>query len=638
MKKIFIATALMLSFVPTVMTGISPAISVAAESEIDFNTSIEYNDMKFNFREDKTNELMFSQYLGADETVIIPETVQGYPVTAIDSSAFQNYKYFYPNVAKHVVLPDSIDFIESRAFQSSNLISVNIPKNLKIIPCNTFSKCPNLETVIFHDNIIGIAENAFDGTNIEIPPDILVSKNTDIFDSYYPFYMNKRQPFVSDDFNFHFNTDRETGDMYCSLDGYNGDSNDIIIPEKYRGVSVRNIDLSSSVHDISKITSVTFPDTDTEISIENNSFSGSMIESLNIKSPCSIGKNAFADCKELKKIVFDKNAVIDNETFIGCNSLNTVDFKGDTSIFARGFRECTNLTNVNFYKSADLNAGAFMDCTSLENISIDLSQNIMGNNFDGCTSLFNINNKPVFNTSTGEIFPEYNDFIRNSFYMAEDIGFINQFAETEYKKIVDENIDNSMSDVEKVKVLHDWVCEHTQYADDLNKPEFHTDASILMNDSTVCEGYAKACNLLFNYAGIETYYVFSSSHAWNIVKLGGHYFHIDSTWDDGENISYDHFMISDNDILDESSHNEWSISKPTSLHEFQNDKLPECNYSVGDTNMDGAFSIADAVKLDRFLLGSEAEKEENAVLYDMNYDGETDVFDMIVMRKKLVEN
>lgn len=635
MKKIIFTTALLLSFMPAAIAEFSSAIPAVAESE---DGSIVYNNMVFYFRENRENELILKYYTGADETVIIPETVQGYTVTGIGDDVFANLRYRDTNCAKYVTLPDSIDYFGHQVFESSNLVSVNIPKNLKIIPGMTFKRCKNLETVIFHDNIIGTAENAFEGTDIEIPNDILVSKSTTVLSSYYDFYEDTKKPFVSQDFNFHFKTDNDTGNLFCFIDGYNGDSNDVIIPEKIHNVQVKYIDLSKSSHDKSEITSVTFPVTDNGISVSDNSFSGSMIEKLSIKSHCSFGKSVFADCKNLKTVVFDGDVKIGTEAFSRCNSLNTVEFNGAASVDNRAFRECTNLTNVDFNGQVDLKDDVFMECTSLENVSLDISQNITGSAFDECISLVDINNKSVFDKSTGEFAHEYGDFIRNNFYMAEDIGFINQYAEYQYKKIVAENTDDSMSDVEKVKILHDWVCEHTRYADNINNPEYHTDASILLNDSTVCEGYSKACNLLFNYAGIESYYVHSFDHAWNIVKLGGHYFHVDSTWDDGENISYNHFLKSDDDIRDNGSHSDWNLYKPTSLHSFQKeDKLPECSYSVGDTNMDGAFSIADAVKMAEFILGSKSEKAENIVLYDMNYDGKADVFDMVFMRKELIK-
>lgn len=248
----------------------------------------------------------------------------------------------------------------------------------------------------------------------------------------------------------------------------------------------------------------------------------------------------------------------------------------------------------------------------------------------------NINSEPVFDSTTGDFKPEYSDFIKNNFYMAEEIGFLNEYTKAQYEKIASEVTTPDMSDTEKVKALHDWICDNTRYADSIIPPEYHTDASILLNDATVCEGYAKAFNLLCNSVGIETYYVHSSDHAWNIVKLGGHYFHVDTTWDDGDNISYNYFLKSDSDIHDNGSHSDWTAYKPTSLHDFQKNQLPECNYSIGDTNMDGTFNIADAVKMTGFLLGSKSETKENIVLYDLNFDGETDVFDMMLMRQKFM--
>ncbi|MBR2284746.1 MAG: dockerin type I repeat-containing protein [Ruminococcus sp.] len=64
----------------------------------------------------------------------------------------------------------------------------------------------------------------------------------------------------------------------------------------------------------------------------------------------------------------------------------------------------------------------------------------------------------------------------------------------------------------------------------------------------------------------------------------------------------------------------------------------------GDTNLDSEVTIADAVALQGYLM-KERNPERRAVLtyanelmrYDLNYDGFIDAFDMVVMRKLLVE-
>ncbi|MBR6984851.1 MAG: leucine-rich repeat protein [Ruminococcus sp.] len=56
---------------------------------------------------------------------------------------------------------------------------------------------------------------------------------------------------------------------------------------------------------------------------------------------------------------------------------------------------------------------------------------------------------------------------------------------------------------------------------------------------------------------------------------------------------------------------------------------------TGDVNLDGEINVADAVALQRFLLGKYVST--GAYYGDMNEDGEVDAFDMIQMRKSLLE-
>ena len=60
---------------------------------------------------------------------------------------------------------------------------------------------------------------------------------------------------------------------------------------------------------------------------------------------------------------------------------------------------------------------------------------------------------------------------------------------------------------------------------------------------------------------------------------------------------------------------------------------------LGDVNMDGIISIADAVKLQQWLLGNPSG---SVGIYgpnmDLTQDGRVDAFDMILMRRKLIES
>ncbi len=98
---------------------------------------------------------------------------------------------------------------------------------------------------------------------------------------------------------------------------------------------------------------------------------------------------------------------------------------------------------------------------------------------------------------------------------------------------------------------------------------------VLVNKKAVCAGYAKAMQYLLNRCGIECLYVTSDTHAWNIVKLEGDYYHLDVTWGDGSDtkkeknttdaISYDCFCITTQEVL--------RLEEHTPVPDFP---VPEC--------------------------------------------------------------
>ena len=65
---------------------------------------------------------------------------------------------------------------------------------------------------------------------------------------------------------------------------------------------------------------------------------------------------------------------------------------------------------------------------------------------------------------------------------------------------------------------------------------------------------------------------------------------------------------------------------------FISAKIPD-----NDVNLDGEFGVADVVILQEWLLGKSEMNEINAILADVCKDGILDVFDLCVMRKKLIE-
>ena len=97
-------------------------------------------------------------------------------------------------------------------------------------------------------------------------------------------------------------------------------------------------------------------------------------------------------------------------------------------------------------------------------------------------------------------------------------------------------------DYEKIRYIYEYLIKSTDYVTE-SKNNQHVD-SVLLGKQSVCAGYAKASKLLLNQLGIEAFYVRGSSknppkndpmggsHAWNIVKCEGEYYHLDTTWGD----------------------------------------------------------------------------------------------------------
>ena len=124
------------------------------------------------------------------------------------------------------------------------------------------------------------------------------------------------------------------------------------------------------------------------------------------------------------------------------------------------------------------------------------------------------------------------------------------------KKIV-EGIPKDLSDVDKVRYVNDYIVTQTKYnLDSVESP--YTPYSILMKGEGVCEGYALTALLMLQELGIDVKYVTGEAvpggpHAWNLVKVDGQWYHLDVTWNDplpdqGKNVRYDYFLLSDQQI------------------------------------------------------------------------------------------
>ncbi len=145
--------------------------------------------------------------------------------------------------------------------------------------------------------------------------------------------------------------------------------------------------------------------------------------------------------------------------------------------------------------------------------------------------------------------------------------------ESMVKSILSQIIKPNMTDYQKELAVHDYLVENCEYdieAVNSNKikSESFTAYGALCLGVAVCEGYAEAASILLNRSGVETKIITGISkgvgHAWNLVRIGGEFYHLDITWDDPylagkkNGIMYHYFNLSDSDI---SRDHQWDKSK-----------------------------------------------------------------------------
>lgn len=126
----------------------------------------------------------------------------------------------------------------------------------------------------------------------------------------------------------------------------------------------------------------------------------------------------------------------------------------------------------------------------------------------------------------------------NYAYDKDTMLAMRQEVQKRCKAVIAYFIRPGMSAYQKELTLHDYLVSIARYSGEggmLPKEEY-TAYGVLMNGRGVCAGYAKAMQKLLRMAGIPCLYVSGTAngvpHAWNIVKLGDGYYHLDATWDD----------------------------------------------------------------------------------------------------------
>lgn len=108
-------------------------------------------------------------------------------------------------------------------------------------------------------------------------------------------------------------------------------------------------------------------------------------------------------------------------------------------------------------------------------------------------------------------------------------------------KIIKYYIKDDMTDAEKEYILYKYISSTISYDNDTYQKNIaamtslaHSAYGALVQDSAVCNAYAKAFTMLLWKCGIKSEIVSNWDHAWNIVYLDGDGYYCDPTWESEE--------------------------------------------------------------------------------------------------------
>lgn len=113
-------------------------------------------------------------------------------------------------------------------------------------------------------------------------------------------------------------------------------------------------------------------------------------------------------------------------------------------------------------------------------------------------------------------------------------------------------INSNMTQYDIVKLFYDYLAENVVYDEDA--PNCRDIYGVFVDKKAICGGYSKAFTYLCDKVGIETITITGDAdevpHMWNMVKLGGEWYHIDITYavtDSklGSYVRYDYFCVTD---------------------------------------------------------------------------------------------
>lgn len=297
------------------------------------------------------SEVKIVDYLGTDETVIVPQTINGYRVVEIDYSAFGGN-----TTLKSIVIQEGVTKIGSFAFSGCTaLTSYSLPSSATTIGYGIFSNCTSLKNATVLTAWTKMPGGTFNGCSslesVSLPQTI-----TSIGANEFAYCTSLKEINIP-------NSVKTIGNYafsHCS------ELNEVIIPSSVT-------ELGTCVFEYChKLESVSIPDSIKEIK-QYTFYDCKNLKNISLPSELEIiGSAAFDSCTALENIVLPQSTEkIDSSAFHGCTALKSITLNnGLTEIGDCCFTYCGELTGIDLPPTLKtIGTSAFCNCEKLESVT-----------------------------------------------------------------------------------------------------------------------------------------------------------------------------------------------------------------------------------------------------------------------------
>lgn len=123
---------------------------------------------------------------------------------------------------------------------------------------------------------------------------------------------------------------------------------------------------------------------------------------------------------------------------------------------------------------------------------------------------------------------------------------------------------NGLSEAKKITKIHDYICNHVDYAYNSTEEQIYTAYGALCTGKAVCQGYAVLFYRLCKEAGLSVRIISGTGnggqHAWNIVRIGSKYYNVDCTWDGQDAATYNEFLLKSEADFRDHTRESWPVA------------------------------------------------------------------------------